>query len=71
MKLKRPYQVIRFNNKKYTNTYGLLGCFNCDFEYDEINCHKINKTMLCGQKNFKREDIFEFVFKEINKQKEE
>ena len=59
--LYRPYQRITFNRKKYINTYGYLGCFNCAFENDEESCKNINKYKLCGQKN----DDFEFIFKEI------
>ena len=60
--LYKPYQRITFNNKKYMNTYGYLGCFNCAFENDEESCKEIKK---CGQKDNKRADYFEFVFKEL------
>ena len=63
--LYKVYQRITFNNNKYMNTYGYLGCFNCAFENDEESCKEINKFKKCGQKNNKRNDDFEFVFKEL------
>ena len=63
--LYKVYQRITFNNKKYMNTYGYLGCFNCAFENDEESCKEINKFKKCGQKDNKRNDDFEFVFKEL------
>lgn len=61
--LYKPYQRITFNNKKYMNTYGYLGCFNCAFENDEESCKNINKENKCGQKDNKRKDKGEFIFK--------
>ena len=61
--LYRPYQRISFNNKKYMNTYGYLGCFNCAFENDEESCKGINKFNKCGQKGNKNKN--EFIFKEL------
>ena len=63
--LYRSYQRIKFKDKKYMNTYGYLGCFNCAFEKDKESCVEINKYNKCGQKENNRGDYFEFVFKEI------
>ena len=68
--LYRPYQRITFNNKKYMNTYGYLGCFNCAFENDEESCKNINKENKCGQKDNKRKDYLEFIFKELFEKEE-
>lgn len=63
--LYKVYQRITFNNNKYMNTYGYLGCFNCAFENAEENCKNINKFNKCGQKDNKRKDKGEFIFKEL------
>ena len=63
--LNRPYRRILFNNKRYMNTYGYLGCFGCAFESNEESCKEINKENKCGQKENKRNDYYEFVFKEL------
>lgn len=63
--LYRPYQRITFKGKKYMNTYGYLGCFNCAFENDKESCKEINKTKNCGQKGNNRNDKGEFIFKEL------
>lgn len=60
--LYKPYQRVTFKGKKYMNTYGYLGCFNCA----EESCKEINKSKLCGQKDNKRKDKGEFIFKELS-----